>query len=354
MVKQLMGAGKDRSFVFAFDRNDVDWNSETVIGSFPRRSGVWLRRKIPLPDVVYNRFLNRKAEQSSSMDRFKRRLVDKGIPVFNWSFFDKGDVYKWLEGETESKYIPESIAGPSAKQIKQLMEKYPFIYLKPTHGSEGRGIYRLSYVPKRGYYIRFRHGGKNVQLHYSQFDVLMNMLKKRSKLSRYIAQQGVRLIELDGCSVDFRFHMIKNGNNEWVISGIGAKKAGKGSVTTHVRNGGQLITPMRALSGAFGSRAGKVLDHAKKAVTELSEAIERKCPETLGELGLDIGLDRSGNVWMFEANAKPGRTIFKHRSMKSAGRSSWVHLFEHCLYLSKFRGGRGNEANNRHSGVQGP
>ncbi|TNJ58374.1 YheC/YheD family protein [Paenibacillus hemerocallicola] len=347
-IKQLMRAGKDRSFVFAFAKNDVDWGNETVIGSFPQPSGGWLRRKVPLPDVVYNRFLNRNEERSSSMDRFKRRLLGKGIPVFNWSFFDKGDVYKWLEGESAYKYIPESIVSPSTKQIKQLVEKYPFIYLKPTHGSAGRGIYRLAYVPKHGYYIRYRHGGKNVQIRYSRFDVMMNMIEKRSNMSRYVAQQGVRLIELDGCSVDFRFHMIKNGNNEWVISGIGAKKAGRGSVTTHVRNGGKLIMPMRLLSGVFGSRAGKVLDNAKKTVIELAEAVERKCPETLGELGLDIGLDRRGNVWMFEANAKPGHTIFKHPSMKSAGRNSWAHLFEHCLYLSKFRGGRGNETGNRH------
>lgn len=340
-VKQLMRAGKDRSLVFAFSSDDVNWDDETVIGSFPRPSGTWLHRKVPLPDVVYNRFLNRNAERSSSMNHFKRRLIGKGISVFNWSYFNKGDVYKWLEGESTYRYIPESIVSPSTKQIKQLVEKYPFIYLKPTHGSAGRGIFRLAYVPKRGYYIWYRHRGKNVQIRYPQFDDMINMLKKRHNMNLYIAQQGVRLIELEGCSVDFRFHMIKDGNNEWVICGIGAKKAGRGSVTTHVRNGGQLISPMRVLSRVFGSRAGKVLDHAKKTVIELAEAVERKCPETLGELGLDIGIDTKGNVWMFEANAKPGRTIFKHPSMKSASRNSWVHLFEHCLYLSKFRGGKG-------------
>ncbi len=37
--------------------------------------------------------------------------------------------------------------------------------------------------------------------------------------------------------------------------------------------------------------------------------IERKSKRRVGELGFDIGIDKSGNIWMFEANAKPGRSI---------------------------------------------
>lgn len=336
-VRQLMRVGKNKSYIFGFARKDVNWGNETVIGAFPQMSGGWLRRKVPLPDVVYNRYLNRRAERSLPMTIFKGRLVGKQIPVFNWSFFDKGDVYRRLESDQAHKYVPESIVSPSTKQIKELMEKHPFIYLKPSNGSAGRGIYRLAYVPKSGYFAMYRSGGKNVQTRYSRFGTLMHMLAKRNHMHRYIAQQGVRLIEIGGCPIDFRFHMTKNGDNEWVISGIGAKKAGKGSVTTHVRTGGQLLEPKRALNKVFGSRAGKVLNKARKTAIELAEAVERIYPETLGELGLDIGIDRKGNVWLFEANAKPGRTIFKHPSLKTTGRKSLAHLFEHCLYLSKFR-----------------
>ncbi|GJM79748.1 hypothetical protein HMSSN139_22440 [Paenibacillus sp. HMSSN-139] len=70
-------------------------------------------------------------------------------------------------------------------------------------------------------------------------------------LRGYVAQQGIRLIEIDSCPIDFRFHMHKNGKNQWVVVGIGAKKAGKGSVTTHLKNGGSLLTPEQALSRAL-------------------------------------------------------------------------------------------------------
>ena len=130
--------------------------------------------------------------------------------------------------------------------------------------------------------------------------------------SGYVVQQGIRLVEIESCPIDFRFHMHKNGQNEWVTAGIGAKKAGRGSVTTHIKNGGSLMTPGNALSRAFGSQSTEVLEKARKVAVKMSEAIERNYPHRLGELGLDLGIDKDGDIWMFEANAKPGRSIFKH------------------------------------------
>lgn len=341
-LRQIMNVGKNRSFYFAFSPRDVNWDDETVTGYFPQSSGTWLRRTVPLPDVIYNRLHNRKAEQSMSMDSFKEQFVRRGIPIFNWSFFDKWDVYKLLQGDSAYKYVPETYVNPSPKEIRELMEKHKFVYLKPTGGSLGIGIYRLTYNPRRGYFARFRRNGKNVLIRYPRFDGLMNLLSRHhnGRLTNYVVQQGIRLIELDNCPIDFRFHMTKNGKNQWVVAAVGAKKAGRGSVTTHIRNGGQLMTPEQVLNSVFGSRANAVLQHAKETAVELAEAIERNYSRTLGELGFDIGIDQSENIWMFEANAKPGRSIFKHPSLKPLARESLLNLFEHCLYLSKFWPGR--------------
>jgi len=341
-LKQIAGAGRGRSFCFAFSPRDVNWEQETVTGYFPQKSGAWLRRTVPLPDVVYNRLPDRRAERQSSMDNFKERFVRKGVTLFNWSFFDKWDVYKLLQGDPASKYVPESLVDPTPKEIQELMEKHKFVYFKPTGGSLGIGIYRLTYHPERGYFARYRKDKKNVLIRFPRFEGLMNMLNRhhRGRLHHYVVQQGIRLIEIDCCPIDFRFHMIKNGDNRWVVAGIGAKKAGRGSVTTHIRNGGQLMTPEQVMNAVFGSRGGQVLQNAKSVAVELAEAIEKNYAHTLGELGFDIGIDQSERIWMFEANAKPGRTIFKHPSLKTQGKAAFVNLIDHCLYLSKFRPGR--------------
>jgi len=338
-IHEFMQSGSGKAFYFAFTPNHVDWKREVITGYIPGLNGRWVQRTFPLPDVVYNRLPSRKAESSTAMNAFKAKFVQRRIPLFNWSFFNKSDVYRMLSGETEaSSYVPESINSPTAEEVKRLIEKHRFAYLKPTAGSLGIGIYRLTYTPQHGYYARFRRNSTNMLMRFPNFDGLIKHLYRQGvRLPNQIIQQGVRLIELDNCPIDFRFHMTKNGQNRWVPAGIGAKKAGRGSVTTHVRSGGILMMPEQVLSRIFGSKSEAVLNHAKEIAVRLAEAIERNYPHPLGELGFDLGIDLDERVWMFEANAKPGRSIFKHPPLKMQGKSTLVNLTEYCQYLSRFR-----------------
>ncbi|MBU7320805.1 YheC/YheD family endospore coat-associated protein [Paenibacillus oleatilyticus] len=340
-IRQFMRTGSDKAFYYGFSPQSVNWSQATVTALLPRGESGWVRKTMPLPDVVYNRLPSRKAERLESMNAFKQRFIRRGIPLFNWTFFDKWDVYNLLEGTDASRYVPESRINPTPSQIEEMLERHKFIYLKPTAGSLGIGIFRLTYNPKRGYYVRFRQGGRNVLLRFSRFEALMALLNRQSgRLNNYVAQQGIRLIEIDSCPIDFRFHMTKNSANQWVVAAIGAKKAGKGSVTTHVRTGGQLMTPEQVLRQIFGNRADSVLSNAKETAIKLAEDIERNYRHTLGELGFDIGIDQNERLWMFEANSKPGRSIFKHPALKEQGKASLQNIHDYCLYLSRFRSRR--------------
>lgn len=341
-IRQILRTGNKKAYVFAFAPRDINWNNDTVLGYFLGPSGGWIRRTVPLPDVVYNRLPSRRAETSGSYNTLRERFTRKKIPFFNWSFFNKSEVYALLKNELEAnQHVPESVMNPSSDTIRTMLERHQFAYYKPSGGSLGIGIYRLTYLPKKGFFARYTSNGKNVLLRFRSFSSLMRMLEARHgrSLRNYVIQQGVRLFEIDGCPIDFRFHMHKNGENKWAVVGIGAKKAGKGSVTTHVKNGGRLMTPSQALQRAFGERSDEVLDKAREIAIQLAEAIERNHPHLIGELGFDIGIDRDEQVWMFEANAKPGRSIFKHPSLKNEGQTSIEHILDHCLYLSKFRRG---------------
>lgn len=344
-MRLYTASGLGKSFFFAFTPKDINWQQETVNAHFWSPSNGWLKRTVALPDVVYNRITNRSVERSSSTDAMKSRLAQRGIPIFNYGFFDKWQVYHMLKGDAEaSAFVPESYINPTQEQIKSMLEKHKFIYLKPTGGYMGIGIYRLTYHPKRGYFIRYRRNGKNVLLRFSKFQHLLRQLNRQSRLKNYVVQQGIRLVELDQCPLDFRFHLNKDKNNRWVVAGIGAKKAGRGSVTTHVRSGGQLMTPSYALSRIFGSKESEqLITKAKKATIQLAESIERNYGRTIGELGFDIGIDKKGHIWMFEANSKPGRSIFKHPGLKEQGKQSVKLIFEHCLYLSRFQSTGGDE-----------
>ncbi|MFF3924427.1 YheC/YheD family endospore coat-associated protein [Paenibacillus lactis] len=344
-IRQLLREGNKKVFVYAFTPRDINWQRNTVQGYMLGTGGGFVRKTVPLPDVVYNRLPSRKTDFSPFTNQLRDRFLKRNIKFFNWCFFNKSDIYSKLDGDVQAgKYLPETYNNPSPERIKDMMERHHFVYYKPSAGSLGLGIYRLTYLPKKGYYARYHGNGGNTLLKFPSFGSLMRMLQSKHgpKLKSYVIQQGIRLIEIDGCPIDFRFHMHKNGRNRWTPVGIGAKKAGRGSVTTHIKNGGSLLTPEQALSRAFGSKANEVLERAKEASIAMSEAIENHHAHLLGEIGFDIGIDDSGKIWMFEANSKPGRSIFNHPALKGEGRASVDHVMEYSMHLAGFH--RGNDS----------
>ncbi|WP_106766411.1 YheC/YheD family protein [Paenibacillus faecalis] len=344
-IKQLLREGNKKMFVYAFTPRDINWQRETVHAYMLGASGQFIRKTVPLPDVVYNRLPSRRTDFSPFTNQLRDRFLKRNISFFNWAFFNKSEINSQLENDVMAgRFVPETYSNPSPERIKDMLERHRFVYYKPSAGSLGNGIYRLTYQPKKGYFARYSGARGNTLLKFPKFNSLMRLLQSKhgASLKNYVIQQGIRLIEIDGCPIDFRFHMHKDGKNRWVPVGIGAKKAGRGSVTTHVKNGGSLMTPEQALNRAFGVRGREVLERAKQVAIILSEAIENHHPHVLAEIGFDIGIDEDERIWMFEANSKPGRSIFNHPSLRVEGKASIEHIFEHCLYLGGFY--RGNDS----------
>ena len=74
------------------------------------------------------------------------------------------------------------------------------------------------------------------------------------KFEKYLVQQGIRLIQIHQRPVDFRIHLHKDSLGQWRVVAIGAKMAGPGSVTTHVRTGGSILSTYELLQKVFGQR----------------------------------------------------------------------------------------------------
>lgn len=72
----------------------------------------------------------------------------------------------------------------------------------------------------------------------------------------------------------------------------------------------------------------------------------------LGELGIDYGIDRDGNIWLLEVNSRPGRaSFFQIRQPKCAFRAINRPL-EYARYLitqSKTTGLQGMGASLEHT-----
>jgi hypothetical protein len=336
MMESFLRASGQEAYHFVFTPDDIDWSTKTIKGYF-LQGPTWVRKTCPFPDVIYNRVPNRKVEATPKVELAKNEFKKLGIKMFNASFFNKWEIHNLVRDHSlAATHMPETHYTPSAPVIRSMLERYPFVYVKPSGGSLGLGIFKCFYRPKEGYFIQFRIDEQNVLKRTHSFEAFMKYLTARTRTkSGYIIQQGIELITIDDRPVDFRVHLTKDRKNQWQVVGVGAKIAGKGSVTTHVRTGGVVTTPENVLQSVFGSSGGRMLEMIHKASIDLAEAIESKSPDLLGEIGFDIGLDKNGRVWMFEANSKPGFSIFKHPSLHQGYKQSLRNIYEHSLYLAE-------------------
>ncbi|UYZ12713.1 YheC/YheD family protein [Brevibacillus sp. WF146] len=329
-------------FYFIFSPHDVNWDHHRVDAWFlrPTKQGgyVWRKMNTALPDVVYDRIPSRTMERHEAVQEFKYKLAHSAnLPMFNQGFFNKWTVHQILYPNPEvNEHIPETYSSPSLQTIRTLLRKYPIVYLKPKNGSLGYGIVKIVRQPGRGYDVSYHTGSRNVKRRFAKLSSLYQHVFRTRRVGSYLAQQGISLLTFDGRPFDFRVHLHKNQQNNWVVSCMAAKVAGSGSVTTHVRTGGTVIPGDELLTHLFGKQKDLMVERITRAAILIATALEQARGTDMGELGLDMGIDTHGHVWMFEANSKPGRSIFKHARLKQADQESRRLLVDYSCYLANF------------------
>ncbi|MCS1351633.1 YheC/YheD family protein [Mechercharimyces sp. CAU 1602] len=340
----LLASRQEHPIFYVFSPEMVDWNTNTTTGWFYYKKSNgdygWSRRTAPLPDVIYERIPNRKAESLPQVQSCLKRLKELGAcPVFNQGFFSKWSIHEILYQQSKTSYfIPETYISPTIELVRYMVDKHKMVYLKPNGGSLGLGILRITKNKKNGYFCRFRTGDRNILRKFSSINNLIehHFGHQKQRFNQYLIQQGIRLVRYHDRPVDFRVHMNKDRQGRWQVVGIGSKVAGFGSVTTHTRTGGSIVSTEQLLTDIFQSQAALAEKAIKQASIIIAETMEQYIDGPIGELGLDIGIDCNHHVWLFEVNAKPGRHIFVHPSLKAAGFQSARMITEYSLKLTNF------------------
>jgi hypothetical protein len=324
-----------KSYIFVFGSHHINWKEGTIFGYFYNEQR-WVQYDVPFPNVVYDRLPNRKTENHRAISRVKTRLQNEYlIPWFNPGFFNKWDIYKSLHRDAAaSLYLPETHLFTGFEQVERLLSKYGHLYMKPINGSLGSSIYQIRYsFENNEYYCRYRDESGNKLRKYRSLEYLINHLLADYDLETFIVQQGISLMRMNGNSVDFRIHTNKDRRGQWQVTAIAAKIAGQGSMTTHINNGGDIKTIDEIFPDA--AERNQVTAKLVEAALLLSRCIDEKIEGYIGEIGFDVGIDKDGRVWLFEANSKPGRAIFDHPKLKESDRLTKELFLDYALHLTE-------------------
>ncbi|WP_191562446.1 YheC/YheD family protein [Metabacillus idriensis] len=323
-------------FAFVFGAHLINWETGSVNGYIFDDDG-WRQIEVPLPNAVYDRLPNRRMEDHRALKIVKDRLTTEyGIPWFNPGFFDKWTIHQLLLPYAESsQYLPDTKLAPTLEDLEEMLQIYKSVYLKPRNGSMGHGVFQLIFSPSENvYYCRYRSKDEdNILRKYKTLDLFLKHSFGNQVFDDYLLQERVKLMKINGQQVDFRVHTNKDSAGIWNVTAIAAKIAGKGSMTTHLDNGGMVKTLKELFKNEDERRFA--FHSLSAAATLISETIDREIKGFIGEIGFDLGIDSCKKVWLFEANSKPGRSIFSHPLLKEADLLSRQLSLQYATYLSK-------------------
>jgi glutathione synthase/RimK-type ligase-like ATP-grasp enzyme len=315
--------------IFVFCPKEVNIEAKTVVGyRYQPDKRKWEKNLFPLPSLIYDRCFYGGPDHYQSYQPYVKQLKQSNIPFMGYGLHGKWEVYEiLLKYEQLQPYIPKSRIVKQLSDILPEIQTHPMI-LKPKAGSQGKDIYR---VEKKHHVIDITgRDDKNqpfkTELPTSQ---LKTWLKRLLTPNRFLIQPYLELTTQEGRSYDIRSLVQKNIEGKWTITGMAVRCGKKDSLTSNIHGGGDVYPIAPFLQKEFGDNAQSIIDKLQKLSLEICSSLEEHHGR-LTEVGVDFGIDRHQNIWLLEANSKPGRSVFRIIQDKTSSRASVEKLIHYA------------------------
>lgn len=217
--------------------------------------------------------------------------------------------------------IPQSLPQSDTDLDRGLAE-FGTAILKPVYGSQGRGIWKL-HRGDEGVEVRSSGDAAPFRAAHSQ-----GLLERLTGGKPFLLQKFIDSRLPGGNPFDIRLHLRRDGRAEWQKIKIYARIGLPEAITSNVATGGSVGEALPLLRHRYGSEAPQVMRRLEDLAREVPGQVQSLYPRfRIDALGVDLGLDESGQPWLFEINSFPGAKYFE--TADAVPRIGW------CLYLAR-------------------
>ncbi|NRF89518.1 YheC/YheD family protein [Paenibacillus frigoriresistens] len=232
---------------------------------------------------------------------------------------NKLNTSKWTKYKLLRKSSKLSVNLPETAWLREssfwrMIKKYGEIIIKPTGSYGGNGVIRIKKMDSSTYEVQDGAAKKS----FTQYSQLNAYIKKKA-LNNNIIQRRIPLATVNDRPFDLRVMVQRRLDSPWEVTGKLAKVAGKGFIVTNIRlSSGKVVSLDYALKNSelkkmraadLHSQLDKV---ALKAAQQLSPYYS-----WVRTMGIDMALDKEGNVWIIEVNFAPMLELFLKLKDKS-------------------------------------
>ncbi|MGN2275074.1 YheC/YheD family protein [Priestia megaterium] len=307
-----------------FHIKDLNLKNRQIKGdSFMKRKGMIHKKHgvFPIPQVIYLQcYVEPKVVEEME------QLI--GHKVFNSFIFDKWECWKLLHQDTElSPYLPYTQKMENEVMLQLSLFIYKDIFLKPispSYGHSSKGIFRVKWKADGKVQVTYRKGKEMQKVSFDSYEKFRNWISRILSES-YIIQQSIQTKTWHQKVTDLRLNMNKNGQGKWKVTLLILRIASNDS---HIAKKVLAAHPMKNLIKLFPD--DKNMDGIEGIVNNLGFKICNSLDKSghhMADLGIDLGIDESGHVWIFEINPLP-------HPLKGVSDLSWTRPIEYAAYLS--------------------
>jgi UDP-N-acetylmuramoyl-tripeptide--D-alanyl-D-alanine ligase len=274
---------------------------EKIINGYVYINGSWQKIQSPFPDVIYNTGSPVKLALSSEI---VAKLKEE-IPFTTNSIGNKMRVYKRLINAHEfSNYLIPSNYIHSTRSFFDFFNYYKKIVFKPVNGHKGQNIVFIERIRDEFHLLI---GTENYTY---TWDELRDFVRSTIREELYLVQPYINCKTKSGNAYDFRLHVQKNGEGKWVITQCYPRIAPEGSIISNISGGGATNYLVPFLKQEFDDEYYNIKRYLENFSLQLAAHMDEiqlnEFSESIDELGIDVGLDDSNKIWIYEVNWRPG------------------------------------------------
>lgn len=329
--------------VYVFSPLSLNRNAATVRGYTFSEAGGWTEETFPLPELIYDRaFFDCREDYQQHRAAVRALQAVKPVPYLGRGLASKWEMLGFLRRDPELlPFLPKTARLGHPEQAAAWLARHRRIFLKPEAGTHGKGTAMVERLDGGGFLAKARSAhNRPLSCVLSGREELICWLRDFTGGRNYLIQQFLELSSREGEAWDIRALVQKNGRGLWELTGTAVRTGASGSITSNIHGGGTARETGPFLLSQFdeAQAAGisRTLLFLSGRIPPALEAMNGR----MAELGLDLGVDREGRVWIIEVNTKPGRSVFRRlgRTEEAAKAESNPILYaRHLLACSRSR-----------------
>ncbi|MDD3365610.1 MAG: YheC/YheD family protein, partial [Syntrophomonas sp.] len=258
---------------------------------------------------------------------------DPNIQLFNTRFLDKWEVHQALvSNPTTSEMVPPT-SLLSSINLKGFLDKYSEVFIKPRNNNAGRGIIKVIYDTSNIYNYSQSDTSPPKWRKCASFSNLWNhLINLIQNPDKYIVQTGIDLCRLDEQVFDLRAQVQKDGNGQWVFTGVNVRVATGNRFVTYPKVGKRVTFDKVIDIASKGSEAFQRYVNVQlwDLYHYVPRVLEKELDLSLGILSIDIGIDIHGRTWLIEVSSKSDS--FNEDNIRAR---HFKYLMEYFLYITR-------------------